>query len=66
LKLMPSLMALLIIALPSGAFARGHSGSHHFSGHVYGFRTSSCKASSCFRKHPDGKYVHPLTSRKPR
>jgi hypothetical protein len=31
---------------------------------TYGFRSSSCKSSSCFSKHPSGSRVHPLTRRK--
>ena len=43
----------------------GHrSGGHLGSGHVYGFATSKCKSAACFRKHPDGTWVHPLTTRK--
>ena len=42
--------------------------SGHFyrysGGHIYGFRTSECKSSSCFEKHPNGTYVHPLTTPK--
>jgi hypothetical protein len=73
MRIFTSLLALALIAAPAGALARGHhsggyhSGGHHSSshhGHVYGFRTSQCKSASCYRKHPNGKYVHPLTTRK--
>jgi hypothetical protein len=53
-----------------GGHSYGHSyGGHHSSGHrssgrISGFRTSKCKSASCFRKHPNGTYVHPLTERK--
>jgi hypothetical protein len=36
------------------------------SGRIYGFRTSPCKSSSCYSKHPEGTWVHPLTRRKSR
>jgi hypothetical protein len=57
---------------PGGYHSSGHYGGGHRGGgdrgggHVYGFATSQCKSASCFRKHPDGKYVHPLTTRKHR
>jgi hypothetical protein len=60
-----TLIALAMLTSP--AFARGHGGYHSGSsrhGSVYGFRTSQCKSASCFRKHPGGTYVHPLTHRK--
>lgn len=69
MKIVPALMALALITVPANALARVHSGGHrdggHRSGgHVYGFRTGHCKSARCFRKHPNGTYVHPLTSRK--
>jgi len=30
-------------------------------GGIYGFRRSPCKTESCFEKHPEGSWVHPLT-----
>lgn len=59
------ILAAALIAVPTAAIAHGHGGSHH-GGHIKGFATSHCKSASCFRKHPDGKYVHPLTTRKHR
>lgn len=76
MKLVPSVLALVLIAVPASALARagghhsggshggGHHGSGHHGGHVYGFATSRCKSASCNRKHPNGSYVHPLTKRK--
>lgn len=65
------LAVCLMLGSAGPAFSRGrshsasggHRGGHH-GGHVYGFATSRCKSASCFRKHPDGRYVHPLTTRK--
>ena len=34
------------------------------SDRTYGFRTSTCKSSSCFSKHPSGTWTHPLTEPK--
>ena len=85
MKVVPTLLALVVLAIPGAALARGgghhsgghhsggyHSGGHRFGGHsssyrsgrVYGFRTAKCKSAACFRKHPGGTYVHPLTERK--
>ena len=79
MRFVPALLAFVIVAVPGTALARGghhsggyhsggyHSGSHGSSyrgGRVYGFRTAKCKTASCFRKHPGGTYVHPLTERK--
>lgn len=75
MKLTAGLLALGLIVAPAVASARGHGGGHHSSGHAYGhsyrghattFRTSSCKSAACFRKHPNGTYVHPITPRKHR
>jgi hypothetical protein len=81
-KIVPSLIALALIAVPGSALARGHggghhSGSHHGAGSHHGghhasgsyrgattFRTGHCKSAKCFRKHPNGTYVHPITPRK--
>jgi len=73
-------ISLVVISSSSSSWARGHGaghrsygGGHHSyggyhsrSGRIYGFRTSKCKSASCFRKHPNGTYVHPLTERKHR
>ena len=72
MKLLTAVLFLTCLALPNAALARGHGGGGHSSsgGHVRSyhgastFRTSHCKSASCFRKHPDGKYVHPITPRK--
>jgi hypothetical protein len=71
MKIVPTVMALALVAVPANALAHGgHPGSHHYGsshhggGHVYGFRTGHCKSASCYRKHPNGTYVHPLTTRK--
>ena len=76
MKLIAGLLALGLIVGPAAASARGHGGGHHSSGprssgshhpyrgHATTFRTSYCKSAACFRKHPDGKYVHPITPRK--
>ncbi len=76
-RLTATALAFLCLALASPALARGHGGGHHSYGgghsygahgsrgsRIYGFRTSRCKSASCFRKHPNGTYVHPLTERK--
>lgn len=66
-RLSAIVVAFAVLSLGSPAFARGHGGGHHSSsGRTYGFRTSKCKSASCFRKHPNGTYVHPLTKRKHR
>jgi hypothetical protein len=57
MKTIAILVALSI--LPAAALARSHSSR----GHITGFRTSTCKTSACNQKHPDGKYVHPISSR---
>jgi hypothetical protein len=50
-----------------GGSHRSYGGSHRsYGGRIYGFRTSKCKSAACFRKHPNGTYVHPLTERKRR
>ena len=80
MKFVPILLALVVIVVPGAALARGgghHSGGYHYGGghsgghssgyrggRIYGFRTAKCKSAACFRKHPDGTYVHPLTERK--
>ncbi len=68
MKFIAGLLALGLVAAPAVASARGHGGGHSHGGHHYGhastFRTSYCKSAACFRKHPDGKYVHPITPRK--
>jgi len=70
MKRLPAILMLVLIASPVSSVAR--NGSHHSSsgghhgGHVYGFATSRCKSASCYRKHPGGTYVHPLTKRKHR
>jgi hypothetical protein len=69
MKIASGLIALVLISMPANALARGHSGghsggSHRYGGHVYGFRTGHCKSAACYRKHPNGTYVHPLTKRK--
>jgi hypothetical protein len=77
MKFIAGLLALGLIVIPAAASARGHGGGHHSSGrhssgahtyrgHATTFRTSNCKSAACFRKHPDGKYVHPITPRKHR
>ncbi len=75
MKLTAGLLALGLIVAPAVASARGHGGGHHarhsygshaYRGHATTFRTSSCKSAACFRKHPDGKYVHPITPRRGR
>lgn len=75
MKLIAGLLALGLIVAPAVASARAHGGGHHFYRHSYGhhayghattFRTSYCKSAACFRKHPDGKYVHPITPRRHR
>lgn len=57
-------IAVIVICAPlqmmTPAMARRHSGSHS----SYCCRTSYCKSTSCMHKHPDGKYIHPLTPRK--
>jgi hypothetical protein len=59
------MVAILLFVPPTASMARGHGGSD--SGrYIRGFTTSHCKSASCFRKHPDGKYIHPLTTRKHR
>lgn len=67
MKILAGLLSLALIAVPADALARGgghHSGGSHSSGHhgghVHGFAMSQCKSAACHRKHPDGKYVHPL------
>jgi hypothetical protein len=79
-RLATIVLAVTVCISPSPAFARGHGGGHnsygggHHSyggyhsrgGRIYGFRTSKCRSASCFRKHPNGTYVHPLTERKHR
>jgi hypothetical protein len=54
------LLGLVLISalLVANAEARSSRGK------VYGFRTGHCKTSSCYSKHPNGSYVHPLTERK--
>jgi hypothetical protein len=54
--------ALLALAVQP-ALARG-SGGGHYSGHVSTFRTSQCVSSSCYSKHPNGSWVHPITPRR--
>ncbi len=72
MKIVPGLLALALIAVPAGALARGsgghHSGSHTTYSHHGGteFRTGHCKSAKCFKKHPNGTYVHPITPRKRR
>jgi len=69
MKLTAGLLALGLIVVPAVASARGHHGGGHHGGHrghATTFRTSYCKSASCYRKHPDGKYVHPITPRKHR
>jgi hypothetical protein len=81
-RLVATLTAFALLGVATPAMARGHGGGHsHGGGHaygghhsyghrssgrIYGFRTSKCKSASCFRKHPNGTYVHPLTERKHR
>ena len=55
------LTAAFVVTSTLAADARGRS-----SGRVYGFATSHCKSSSCYAKHPSGRWVHPLTRRKGR
>jgi hypothetical protein len=45
------------------SYSRHSYGGHSYRGHATTFRTSYCKSTACFRKHPDGKYVHPITPR---
>jgi hypothetical protein len=69
-KFTAGLLALGLIVAPAIASAHGRGGGHHSSGshrgygHATTFRTSYCKSAACFHKHPDGKYVHPITPRK--
>ena len=65
MKITAFAIAMVLFVVPTASSARSHGGSHS-SGHVRGFATSHCKSTSCFRKHPDAKYVHPLTTRKHR
>lgn len=30
-------------------------------GEIYGFGVSKCKSPECWRKHPSGEWLHPLT-----
>ncbi len=79
MKLTAGLLALGLVLAPAVASARGHGhhsyGRHSYGRHSYGhsyrgyattFRTSYCKSAACLRKHPDGKYVHPITPRRHR
>jgi len=52
--------ALAIILFAALTFASTHADARR-KGDVYGFRTGSCKSTNCYRKHPSGRYVHPLT-----
>lgn len=58
-------VASLFVALPATARGHGGGGGHH-GGRITGFRTSKCVSAKCFRKHPNGTYVHPITARKHR
>jgi hypothetical protein len=68
MKLLSAILMLALFAFPASSVARsgGHysQGGGHHGGHVHGFATSRCKSASCYRKHPGGTYVHPLTTRK--
>lgn len=70
MKIVPGLLALALVALPAGALARGSGGHSHTATHSHSsateFRTSRCKSAKCYKKHPDGTYVHPITPRKRR
>jgi hypothetical protein len=63
-------LALCAVFLATPTFARGHSGGGHRAGSSHSgrsrateFRTSRCKSASCFAKHRDGTWVHPITPR---
>jgi len=73
MKIVSGLLALALVALPASALARGsgrhHSGSHgttHSHSSATEFRTGHCKSAKCYKKHPGGTYVHPITPRKRR
>ncbi|WP_407051375.1 hypothetical protein [Methyloraptor flagellatus] len=56
-----------IIAAATAAFVLAGFGisdadarSRSYGYHATKFRTGTCKRSSCFAKHPTGRYVYPL------
>ena len=66
---MRSICGLIVtLALIGAAEARGSHYGTRTSYHepATRFRTSECKSSSCFAKHPDGAWVHPITPRRSR
>jgi hypothetical protein len=52
----------LLAFLSSAALA--NTRAYHSSDRIYGFRKSDCKTASCYEKHPDGTWTHPLTKPK--
>lgn len=54
------LAALLMVAFSLSADAR-RSDRGTAPGQVYGFAYSQCKSAYCFGKHPEGRWLHPLT-----
>ena len=59
-----ALLTLVIAAAfsPSGFSVPAEAKSYR--AHAHGFRTGTCKTSTCRAKHPGGRYVHPLTRRR--
>jgi hypothetical protein len=59
--------AALVMVAGSAQARRGGSHSGGGSSHerpVSTVRSSECKSASCFSKHPDGIWTHPITPRK--
>jgi len=66
---MISVVAITLTAMFSVANARSRSDtstssrSYRSERSADTFRTSNCKSDSCFDKHPNGSWTHPITSK---
>ena len=70
-----ALATVLMVDFADARGGRGGGGRSHgtrvshgakvsHSARAITFRSSACKSSSCFAKHPSGRWVHPITPRK--
>ena len=52
---------VLVMLMTPNLAARPRQEWGNKPGDIYGFGRSQCKSADCFRKHPEGSWLHPLT-----
>lgn len=61
-----AVVALFLAAVVGPVATSTSTQAKSYRSHAHAFRTGTCKTSSCRAKHPGGRYVYPLRSKRHR